>query len=311
MNRTIMNVIVGAVLLVVFVSVVLWLNRSRAKYDAAVVLEALNLGYLKGTGDCDSSVDNEESGEEWNRTHPGSKFRARVDGKCPRDTVPVDARHGVWKDFCITKKAKKAEDYKKKNPGSIFEQKPGKNCPRGLVKVPKGKHKGKCVNLNKKALRKYKYWGWGGNEGLRCLYNDNTGCNTVWVDGQLVAISDADAARKAADEALMRKYPYWGWDANEGVRCLNKDNTGCNTHWENGRLVEGAWKPSAASPAAAPEDQKEDERGYNFRENRPNWGSGKAWKDKGFLDRVNTIQDVLDAYSPSIKSTDYIHAWGT
>jgi hypothetical protein len=320
MNHTIVNVIVGVVLLAVFVSVVLWLNRSRGKYEAAVVLEALNLGYLTGTGGCDSSVDNEESGEEWNRANPGSKFRAKENGKCPRGSVPVDARHGVWKGFCITKKAKKAEDYKKKNPGSIFEKKPGKEwCPKGTVAVPRGGHKGECVNLNKKALRKYKYWGWGGNEGLRCLYNDSTGCNTAWIDGQLVEISDADEARKSADAALRRKYRHWGWGPNEGLLCLHNDNTGCNTHYEGGRLVEGAWRASAEAPNdGKKEDQKEDqkegqkegERGYNPREKRPNYGSGKAWADKGFLDRLNTVQDVIDKNSPSVKSTDYIHVWG-
>ena len=264
MNRATINTIVGLVLLCVFVLLVLWLNRARGKHDDITVLEALNLGYLTGKGDCDGDVDNEESGEEWNKANPGSKFRARVGGKCPRDTYPVDARHGVWKDFCITKKAKKAQDYSKKNPGSIFEKKPGKKCPRGTFEIPNGRRKGKCVNLSKKVLRKYKYWGWGGNEGLRCLYNDNTGCNTKWVDGMLVEITDEDAV-------LERKYPFWGWGPNEGRRCLYNDNTGCNTHWENGRLAEGvegvasqksffgAWVPSAA---AAPADAKKDDANY-------------------------------------------------
>ena len=308
MNRATTNAIVGIVLLIVLVSLVLWMNRSRGKHDDIMVLDALNLGYLTGKEDCGDDVDNEVSGEEWNKANPGSKFMAKVNGKCPRDTYPLGVRNGVWNDFCIKKKAKKAEDYKKKNPGSIFEKKTGKSCREGTVPVPTGKHKGKCVNLNKKALRKYKFWGWGGNEGLRCLYNDNTGCNTTWVNGRLVEISDADAALKS-------KYRFWGWDANAGLRCLNRDNTGCNTHYEGGRLVEGAWRASAEAPNDGKqedqkEDQKEGERGYNFRENRPNYGSGKAWKDKGFLDRVNTIQDFLDTQSPSIKNTDYIHVWG-
>jgi hypothetical protein len=33
--------------------------------------------------------------------------------------------------------------------------------------------------------KKYPYWGWGPHEGLRCQFNNNTGCNTYWKDGKL------------------------------------------------------------------------------------------------------------------------------
>ena len=41
---------------------------------------------------------------------------------------------------------------------------------------------------------------------------------------------------------LPEKYPYWGWQGtpNEGRRCRNPDNTGCDTEWVNGRMVEKA-----------------------------------------------------------------------
>jgi hypothetical protein len=31
-----------------------------------------------------------------------------------------------------------------------------------------------------KLEKKYPYWGWGPHEGLRCLKNNNTGCNTYY-----------------------------------------------------------------------------------------------------------------------------------
>ncbi len=36
-------------------------------------------------------------------------------------------------------------------------------------------------------IRNFPYWGWGPHEGLRCKYNDNTGCNTYWKNGKLYA----------------------------------------------------------------------------------------------------------------------------
>ena len=36
--------------------------------------------------------------------------------------------------------------------------------------------------------KKFPYWGWGKHEGLRCQYNNNTGCNTYYDKyGRLVA----------------------------------------------------------------------------------------------------------------------------
>ena len=50
--------------------------------------------------------------------------------------------------------------------------------------------------------------------------------------------------------ALERKYPYWGWDANAGLRCANNDNTGCNTGYDaKGQLVDlNPDRPPAPSP---------------------------------------------------------------
>jgi len=28
--------------------------------------------------------------------------------------------------------------------------------------------------------KKYPHWGWGPHNGLRCIYNNNTGCNTYY-----------------------------------------------------------------------------------------------------------------------------------
>jgi hypothetical protein len=34
------------------------------------------------------------------------------------------------------------------------------------------------------------------------------------------------------------KYPHWGWGNHAGLRCKNNDNTGCNTKYVGGKLVE-------------------------------------------------------------------------
>ena len=36
---------------------------------------------------------------------------------------------------------------------------------------------------------------------------------------------------------LADKFPYWGWGANTGLRCIHNDNTKCFTHYVNGKLV--------------------------------------------------------------------------
>ena len=51
--------------------------------------------------------------------------------------------------------------------------------------------------------------------------------------------------------ALERKYPYWGWDEHEGLRCTKNDNTGCNTGYDaKGQLVDlNPERPPAPRPS--------------------------------------------------------------
>ena len=67
-------------------------------------------------------------------------------------------------------------------------------CPRGTsveYRTRRGKKTAVCVGnpggnaLDKYVAKKFPYWGWGVHEGLRCKYNDNTGCNTAWHYGKL------------------------------------------------------------------------------------------------------------------------------
>ena len=53
---------------------------------------------------------------------------------------------------------------------------------------------------------------------------------------------------------LEKKYPYWGWGPNEGLRCANKDNTGCNTAYDaNGNLYDtNPTPPPGPSPGNNP-----------------------------------------------------------
>ena len=80
-----------------------------------------------------------------------------------------------------------------KKTEAFIVQRNGK-CPRGTsVKylMRRGKKMAVCVGnpggnaLDKYVAKNFPYWGWGVHEGLRCKYNDNTGCNTAWRDGKL------------------------------------------------------------------------------------------------------------------------------
>ena len=86
------------------------------------------------------------------------------------------------------------------------------------------------MTKGKSLEKKYPYWGWDGNAGKRCKYNDNTGCTTEYRDGKLVD-KEADVDQGAPDIKIETEYPYWGWGPNEGKRCKNPDNTGCDTYW--------------------------------------------------------------------------------
>ena len=52
--------------------------------------------------------------------------------------------------------------------------------------------------------------------------------------------------------AFDRKYPYWGWNEHEGLKCANNDNTGCNTGYVNGQLVDLNPDRPPAPPEPAP-----------------------------------------------------------
>lgn len=48
------------------------------------------------------------------------------------------------------------------------------------------------------------------------------------------------------------KYPHWGWGANNSLRCKYNNNTGCDTMWSNGELIERPAPAAPAAPAAQP-----------------------------------------------------------
>ena len=106
--------------------------------------------------------------------------------------------------------------------------------------------------------RKYPYWGWDKNAGLRCKNNNNTGCTTAYdKNGQLIDTEQKPAPAPKPQPppkpptALERKYPYWGWDKNAGLRCAYNNNTGCNTGYDaKGQLVDlNPDRPPAPAPS--------------------------------------------------------------
>ena len=44
-------------------------------------------------------------------------------------------------------------------------------------------------------------------------------------------------------KVVNREYKYWGWGANQGLRCTNSNNTGCETKWVGGKLVDTKKNP--------------------------------------------------------------------
>ena len=132
-------------------------------------------------------------------TNYGSKFTSKVNGRCPSGTVEVTS--GGHKGQCYKGGSSGSSNKPKPKPspsgdtnyGSSFTSKVNGRCPSGTVEVTSGGHRGQCHkggssgSSGSSIEKKYPYWGWGPHDGLRCMYSDNTGCNTKYdANGNLV-----------------------------------------------------------------------------------------------------------------------------
>lgn len=135
---------------------------------------------------------------------------------------------------------------------------------------------------------KYPYWGWGANKGLRCKYDNNTGCETRWEGGKL---KDKKPEKKKTGE-----YCTGGDQCQSGLcsatkKCYDKPDQGSKRNLNTGEYCTGGNqcksglcgsnkrcydKPTAPTPAAT----------VDILRVYPHWGL-KGTKNEGLRCKFN------------------------
>jgi len=147
----------------------------------------------------------------------GSKFSSKVNGKCSSGTVEITG--GSRKGMCIKKEfAGKPSSSRggSGGSGSKFSQKQNGRCPAGTVEITSGGRRGQCIKTEYSSKKAGEYLSgskFRNKEGGRCP------------DGTIEVTSGGRRGQCVIDDGGFR---YWGWGANQGKKCRNSNNTGCD-----------------------------------------------------------------------------------
>jgi hypothetical protein len=212
----------------------------------------------------------------------GSKFISKVDGRCPSGTVEITA--GSRKGVCIKKEfagrpSSSSGSGKSGGSGSKFVQKQNGRCPAGTVELTSGGRRGQCIKTEYSSKKAGEYLSgskFRNKEGGRCPNGTieitagsrrgqcviNDGGFKYWGWGANQGKKCRNSNNTGCDDSYGYTKPrsvdfkYWGWGANQGKRCRNPDNTGCdNTYAYAGG--KSASKPAPSStPLSNPSDFK-------------------------------------------------------
>ena len=167
----------------------------------------------------------------------GSKFVGKSNGRCPPGTSEITA--GGHKGQCYRggssgrhsssrESSRPSRDW---NTGSKFVGKSNGRCPPGTSEITAGGRKGRCIKNAAKENIEYN------KKHIGSIYK---GRESASCPKGMTLIKSGDRKGMCIDEqkVIERKYPHWGWGQHEGLRCVKGDNTGCNTKWSGGKLVE-------------------------------------------------------------------------
>ena len=171
----------------------------------------------------------------------GSKFISKVDGRCPSGTVEITA--GSRKGVCIKKEfagrpssSSGSSPSRSGNTGSKFVGKSNGRCPSGTTEITAGSRKGQCIK----------------NEARENIESNRKNVGSIYRKKEAAScpkgttlITSGSKKGMCIDEGKVvnREYSFWGWGPNAGLRCKNSNNTGCETKWVGGKLVDTKKKP--------------------------------------------------------------------
>lgn len=178
----------------------------------------------------------------------GSKFISKVDGRCPSGTSEIT--YGGHKGECYrggsggssgssSKWSSGATKGSSGAPGggSKFVAKAGGKCPSGTTAVGgRGKWADFCIkNSARESIEQNR-----GNIGSIYKQRESASCPKG-----MTLIKSGSRKGQCIDEGkvINREYKFWGWGPNAGLRCKNSNNTGCETKWVGGKLVDTKKKP--------------------------------------------------------------------
>jgi hypothetical protein len=207
----------------------------------------------------------------------GSKFISKVDGRCPSGTVEITS--GGHKGECYKggssggssrrssgKSSSSRGSGKSGGSGSKFVQKQNGRCPAGTVELTSGGRRGQCIKTEYSSKKAGEYLSgskYRNKEGGRCpngtveitsgsrrgqCFIDDGGFK-YWGWGPNQGKKCRNSNNTGCDDSYGYTKPrsvdfkYWGWGANQGKKCRNPDNTGCDNSYAYTRA-----KPADPTP---------------------------------------------------------------
>jgi hypothetical protein len=120
--------------------------------------------------------------------------------------------------------------------GSKFTSKIDGRCPSGTTEITAGSRKGQCIK----------------NEARENIESNRKNVGSIYRKKEAASCPKGTTLVKSGSKKGMcidegkvvnREYKFWGWGANQGLRCKNSNNTGCETKWVGGKLVDTKKNP--------------------------------------------------------------------
>ena len=177
----------------------------------------------------------------------GSKFSSKVNGQCPNGFSEITA--GSRKGMCIKWEYAGKPSGSQRSPspsrkssgssGSKFTSKIDGRCPPGTSEITSGGHKGECYiggssgGSSRGSSSRGSSGGSGRSGGKKAgeylsgsKFRNKEGGRCP--SGTIEITSGGRRGQCVIDDGGFK---YWGWGANQGKKCRNPDNTGCDNSY--------------------------------------------------------------------------------
>jgi hypothetical protein len=152
----------------------------------------------------------------------GSKFISKVDGRCPAGTSEITSgghKGQCYKGGSSGRSSSSRVSGKSGGSGSKFSQKQNGRCPAGTVEITSGGRRGQCIKTEYSSKKAGEYL-----SGSKFRNKEDGRCP----NGTIEVTSGSRRGQCVIDDGGFK---YWGWGANQGKKCRNPDNTGCDNDY--------------------------------------------------------------------------------